>query len=230
MIATAAQWEDGGSVLLSTHAGLPRAHGERRPEEVPWDTIPVTPDWQDLISLLPADDAPTNSHRTTQRTGLVDEPPSTSSAVNRLRRLSGLTWEQLAGLFGVSRRSVHFWASGRPLNAENEEHLFQVLGVLEAGTAEAHGRSTLMDTSRGGPSVYDLLCQGRYAEAESALRGRTPARTPSRRPAPLDQEAQDARRPPSPERLVGALNDRVQLPPAKRRPARTRKIKHDGDG
>src|SRR5262245_15054918 len=36
---------------------------------------------------------------------------STGSAVMEIRRLSGLTWEQLSALMGVARRSLHFWAS-----------------------------------------------------------------------------------------------------------------------
>jgi DNA-binding transcriptional regulator YiaG len=47
---------------------------------------------------------------------------STQQAVNELRKLSGLTWEQLATLFNVSRRSVHFWASGQSLTSANERN------------------------------------------------------------------------------------------------------------
>jgi hypothetical protein len=32
--------------------------------------------------------------------------------IAEIRHLTGLTWEQLAQVFNVSRRSVHFWASG----------------------------------------------------------------------------------------------------------------------
>src|SRR2546428_13805112 len=34
-------------------------------------------------------------------------------AIMELRRLSGMTWEQLASLFEVTRRTVHFLASGK---------------------------------------------------------------------------------------------------------------------
>ena len=50
-------------------------------------------------------------------------PEATQKALGELRRLSGLTWEQLAKLFNVSRRSLHFWASGQPLSRFNEEVL-----------------------------------------------------------------------------------------------------------
>ena len=50
---------------------------------------------------------------------------NTRQAISELRRISGLTWEQLGELFEVSRRSVHFWASGKPLNAANEQRLMR---------------------------------------------------------------------------------------------------------
>ena len=40
---------------------------------------------------------------------------SDRGAIAELRRLSGLTWDQLARLFNVSRRALHFWASGKPM-------------------------------------------------------------------------------------------------------------------
>ena len=52
------------------------------------------------------------------------------AVIGELRRLSGLTWDQLARLLGVSRRSVHFWASGKPMAQSNEEHLRRLLAVV----------------------------------------------------------------------------------------------------
>jgi DNA-binding XRE family transcriptional regulator len=51
-------------------------------------------------------------------------------ALNELRKLSALTWEQLAKLFNVSRRSLHFWASDQPLSRFNEENLNRLLGTI----------------------------------------------------------------------------------------------------
>jgi len=53
-----------------------------------------------------------------------------SPAIAELRRLTGLTWEQLAHLFNVSRRSAHFWASGSKASAENTAHLERVLDTV----------------------------------------------------------------------------------------------------
>ena len=63
---------------------------------------------------------------------------ATRKAVSELRRISGLTWEQLAGLFGVSRRAVHFWASGKPLNATNHQRLMRVLDVVRGADVGQH--------------------------------------------------------------------------------------------
>ena len=73
-----------------------------------------------------------------------DKAPSgetTGHAVNEIRRLSGLTWEQLGELFAVSRRSAHFWASGKPLSAANEARLMQVLDIIR-GADRGDARST----------------------------------------------------------------------------------------
>ena len=53
------------------------------------------------------------------------EPAPT--VIAQLRRLTGLTWEQLAYLFGVSRQSVHFWASGGTMTAAHRLHLERVI-------------------------------------------------------------------------------------------------------
>src|SRR5918996_4642559 len=45
--------------------------------------------------------------------------PTTAALVLELHRLSGLTWAQLASVFGVDRRAIHFWAAGRPMSAGN---------------------------------------------------------------------------------------------------------------
>ncbi|HQN10370.1 MAG TPA: helix-turn-helix domain-containing protein, partial [Thermoanaerobaculia bacterium] len=44
----------------------------------------------------------------------------TGSRLYELRRLTGLTWDEIARLFHVSRRSVFLWASGRPMSSDNE--------------------------------------------------------------------------------------------------------------
>ena len=101
-------------------------------------------DWEHVLVPLPQ----TSAGRMQPEEEEVAQ--STSSAIMELRRLSGLTWEQIATLFNVARRSLHFWASGKPVNAPNEERLRRVLttdpgtGVMrhaDAGYPEALGKA-----------------------------------------------------------------------------------------
>jgi transcriptional regulator with XRE-family HTH domain len=135
---------------------------------------------------------------------------ATRSAIYELRRLSGLTWDQLARLFNVSRRSLHFWASGKPLNSDNQEHLQRLLSVLrkiDRGSA-AENRIALLQPTPDGLLPIDLLAGARYDEVVAAL-GIAPARRKQITLIPLSAEAQAARKPVPPERLTGALHDNV---------------------
>ena len=167
--------------------------------------------------------------RDTVATQIEIETEATRKAVSELRRISGLTWEQLAGLFGVSRRSVHFWASGRSLNATNHERLMRVLDVVreaDRGTARTT-RAALLD-AREGTTAFEMLSDQRFQEARVALgRGRTrlvPVLTP------LSTTAQTARKPLPPEEFYGAKSDRVHLEPGRARAARTARDQRRGRG
>ena len=152
-------------------------------------------------------------------TQMETETEATRKAVSELRRISGLTWEQLAGLFGVSRRSVHFWASGKPLNATNHERLMRVLDVIrdaDRGTARST-RAALLD-SREGTTAFEMLADQRFSEARVALRGRT-RRVPVL--TPLSAAARTARKPLPPDELYDAKSDGVHQEPGRARAART---------
>lgn len=61
------------------------------------------------------------------------EPASGRSAASLLaeaHEVSGLTWEQIARYFGVSRRAVHLWASGGRMTASNEEFLVHLVRAV----------------------------------------------------------------------------------------------------
>ena len=144
----------------------------------------------------------------------------TSGAIAELRRTSGLTWDQIGRLFGVPRRSVRFWASGKPMNAANEQHLLRVLDVVrQADRGDARGnRAVLFEVSADG-TPFDLLASKRFDEA-GALLGRGPGRRrlTSR---PLDAKAATERAPLPPEALIDAMNDRIHRDVGRVRPART---------
>lgn len=153
----------------------------------------------------------------------------TSEAVVRLRRISGLTWEQLARLFGVSRRSVHFWASGKPLSDSNEEILHQIFAIVseaDRGSA-AETRAALLDATDGQPAI-ELLAERRYDQARRALGSGTGRRAVTR--SELSAESNAARRPLAPEELVGAQHDRVHQDVGRGRVGRTVRTKRRGRG
>ena len=126
-----------------------------------------------------------------------------------LRRLSGFTWEQLARLFKVSRRSLHFWASGKAMTPMNEEHLQRLLAAVrkvDRGSASAN-RAVLLVARNDGTLPFDLLAEGQYERVVSLLHSGEAFARP--RPPQLSGEAKAARAPRRPEELVDALQDRV---------------------
>jgi DNA-binding transcriptional regulator YiaG len=137
---------------------------------------------------------------------LVAEPAG--AAVGELRRLSGFTWDQLARLFNVSRRSLHFWASGKPMAPSHEEHLQRLLAVvrkIDRGSASAN-RTALLGVREDGNIPFDLLAAGDYERVVSLLGPGEARRASPPRPS---AEARAARAPRPPEELVGALQDPI---------------------
>lgn len=144
--------------------------------------------------------------QTTAGTSIITADRS-AAAIAELRRLSGFTWEQLARLFKVSRRSLHFWASGKTMTPSNEEHLQRLLAVvrkIDRGTASAN-RSALLTVREDGTIPFDLLAAAQYERAIGLLGAGEACRA---QPPRLSAEATAARSPRPPEELVGALQDR----------------------
>lgn len=130
------------------------------------------------------------------------------AAISELRRLSGFTWDQLARLFNVSRRSLHFWASGKVMTPSNEEHLQRLLVAIrkmDRGSATAN-RTALLTGGASGAIPFDLLAAEQYEQAVALVGSGDSRRVTA--PTPT-AEAREARAPRPPEELVGALQDRV---------------------
>jgi transcriptional regulator with XRE-family HTH domain len=146
---------------------------------------------------------------------------STQQAVNELRKLSGLTWEQLASLFDVSRRSVHFWASGQPLTSINEEKLNRILDVVEyisRGSASSN-RSLLMSIADNGKSYLELLKEGEFDRVKHLLgAGNAPTKP---KLGQLSPAAELSRVSPNPADLVDALQDSIHQEVGKSRAAKS---------
>ncbi|BDA66316.1 hypothetical protein RIVM261_051510 [Rivularia sp. IAM M-261] len=153
---------------------------------------------------------------------------ATRKAVNELRKLSGLTWDQLAKIFNVSRRTMHFWASGQPLSSFNEENLNRLLGTIryvDRGRADIN-RSLLISPGSDGKPLIDLLAIGEYKKVKQILgKGNAPQKP---RLTSLSEDTRMSNMPPNPADLVDALQDSIHRDVGRTRIARTsRKRKND---
>lgn len=140
----------------------------------------------------------------------VVEAPSEAGALSELRRLSGLSWEQLARILRVTRRTLHFWSSGKPIARSNEEHLLRVLAVVRSvdrGSTTTN-RAALLQSLEDRVSALDLLAVHDYERAASVA-------------SRLSTKARASRAPSPPESLVGALHDSVHQDVGSTRPARS---------
>ncbi len=156
----------------------------------------------------------------------VQTSEPTGAALGELRQLSGFTWDQLARIFNVSRRSLHFWASGKAMAASNEEHLHRLLSVMkkiDRGSARAN-RAALLGVREDGSLPFDLLAAGDY-EGVILLLGQEEARRLS--PSKLSERARAARTPRRPEELIGALQDRIHREDGTVRVAKSVRVRSD---
>lgn len=149
-------------------------------------------------------------------------------ALNELRKLSGLTWEQLAKLFNVSRRSLHFWASGQPLSRFNEENLNRLLGTIRyinRGSASLN-RNLLLSPGQNGRLLFDLLIAGEHEEVKRILGSGNAPKKPQL--VPLSKDASMSRMPPPPADLVDALQEPIHHKVGRSRPARAARSRKHG--
>jgi len=103
----------------------------------------------------------------------VEIPPFTSNlaeAVKSLREESGLTWDQLGRLFGVSRRAMHLWANGGRMNAAHAEALSVILRAVRGlpGSGNIDPREALLTPGVEGRSLYDEF-RNRFAPDEDTI-------------------------------------------------------------
>lgn len=178
---------------------------------------------------LPADEVLHSQRVAVQTTAgaSVSAATPSGSAIGELRRMSGLTWDQLARLFNVSRRALHFWASGRSMAPSNEEHLQRLLAVVrkvDRGSASAN-RAILLGVREGGNLPFDLLAAGDYERVLSLL---GPGEGRRVWPPKFSEEARTARAPLSPEELVGALQDRIHRDGGRARAAKSVRVRGGG--
>jgi DNA-binding transcriptional regulator YiaG len=164
-------------------------------------------------SIVPSQ--PTSPIKTTQQT------------INELRKISGLTWDQLSQLFDVSRRSIHFWASGQQLSSKNEAKLNRILDTvryISRGSASLN-RSLLMGIAGNGKSHLELLRTGEYQQvkdsiSQSALFANSTGNTLSKLKATQTTKEKPSTLP-NPGDLVDALQDSIHHEVGRPRPAKS---------
>ncbi len=149
--------------------------------------------------------APENITSTEPLAPLLTTITSLSSAIYDIRRLTGLTWEELAELFSVNRRSVHYWANGGALKPQHASHVRLVLDAVRQfdRRGAAFARLTLLTPNVCGTRPLDLLTQRRYSDAIVFFNS-TPR--PDGQPTPYPNKAL-----PHPARLMGTLPDRPSV-------------------
>lgn len=130
-------------------------------------------------------------------------------AIFELRRLTGLTWDELANLLSVTRRSLHLWANGHPINALNETRvrdMVSTMRTIDRGTAREN-RALLMSPRLEGGVFSDLLREGHF-DAAHAQAGRG-----NGRPAPTWEAGNTPPRAVrlSVEDVFGTRSDRVHI-------------------
>lgn len=116
-------------------------------------------------------------------------------AITEIRRTSGLTWDQIGELFEVDRRTVQFWASGRPLRRANQERLLRAYEILRRADCgdPSITRAFLLDISRGS-MLKDLISTQDWRQAEARVRDLDPRARPLEPPA-LSPTERKPRRP-----------------------------------
>jgi hypothetical protein len=95
-------------------------------------------------------------------------------AIFELKRLTSFTWEELAALLSVTRRSLHLWANGGSINTVNERHmrdLLMAMRTLDRGTAREN-RALLLAPLRDGDRTIGDLLRAEYFSDAIALVGR----------------------------------------------------------
>jgi hypothetical protein len=92
-----------------------------------------------------------------------EEPRSDREEVAWIKEHSGLTWDQLGKVFGVSRRAVHMWANGGRLNESNARRLRAFSAIIRDVEAETLRptpevvRARLLQIESDGLSIIDRL-------------------------------------------------------------------------
>jgi DNA-binding transcriptional regulator YiaG len=88
-------------------------------------------------------------------------PPDAAALISELRDRTDLTWEECARLFGVSRRTAHYWAKGaNAMTAAHQRRLSQILEIVRDFDASATQMQAALRSSVGGRSIIEIIAMG----------------------------------------------------------------------
>lgn len=84
---------------------------------------------------------------------------TTAERLTYIREATGLTWDQIARVFGVSRRAVHNWVAGGRMTARNEEVLARLQAEVRSLPVASLGdrRAKLFAAGPDGKSLLDVI-------------------------------------------------------------------------
>ena len=110
-------------------------------------------------AVVPQDIGASTSVLTSQHVIHGTNQLTPSQRVSKLKEESGLTWGQIAELFGVSRRAVHFWVEGGNMVAHNVERLLRLEEARRAinGVGPTAVRNGFFTVTANGQSPFAKL-------------------------------------------------------------------------
>lgn len=149
-----ATWLVSGGLIVGVLGG---AHPTAVVTETPLAAIRNVTDWTSS-GTTPARSRGSSTGRAGRHEEAVSVEVDLAAAIQRLHVSSGLTWEQLSKLFGVSRRAVHHWAAGGRMNGKHAERVAALTALirgLPGGSPEAR-RTKLLAPGPNGRSMYDI--------------------------------------------------------------------------
>lgn len=125
----------------------------------------ITPGWRQQRSDFEVY-ADSDGQRSVRLQAAGEQGRAESEEVRWLHEESGLTWEQLGRIFGVSRRTVHLWANGSGMNAANREALHEFVTLVRSvpGTTASERRRSLLVPDASGRRPLDRFRDSRQGE------------------------------------------------------------------
>lgn len=102
----------------------------------------------------------------------VVQAPSDSETLNWVKDASGLTWEQIAQVFAVSRRTIHLWSRGAKLNANHAEALRALAREVQTASRgdSLQTRAALLSADGTGFSALDRVRELRTSAEDRVSR------------------------------------------------------------